>query len=144
MTTDVALSILSKLYDTLTGDSGLQTAMGGTVALYPTLAGTDITMPYLVHRLDLRNITDWTPERAGTYIVDIWSDMTDIAEIMAIRKAIMDAIHNLDTTTAEVDRVWLWRQTDGFIADEPGIWHYVIQFNLKYLKLTDMSEILRR
>ena len=143
---DLHKRILTQLYATLTDDSTLQSAMGGSVNLHLTWATPDATFPYLVHKLDLVNITDWSPERRGDYLIDIWSDSPNADEILAIRDQIMTLVHNLYySAVSEHDGLWFWRQSDMFVPEpEAGIWHYNITFNMKVLVLADIASRLRR
>ena len=145
MTVDIQESLLTSIYNTLVGDSDLQTAMGGSVRLYPVWAIPDATFPYLVHRIDMNIGGDWNPQDKDTYLLDIWSDSPSAEEILDIRKRVMDLLDGLDSSTAETTEFYLWRQTDGFIPEvEQGIWHYACQFNLKWLNDAQIGALLKR
>ncbi len=143
MTVDTQQSLLSALHGLLTGDTALTAAMG-TVKVYPVQAGTDITMPYIVHRIDMRATDSAFPLRQGTYIVDIWSDRANMEEAAAIRKAVIELLDNRMVDNDEVTACRLSLQTDGFIPEEPGIWHYVIQFNIRFYRETETNAIITR
>lgn len=145
MTTDIQESLLTYLDTLLTTDGDLQTAMGGTVRLYPIWAKIDAPFPYLVHRIDMGILGDWSPVARCTYYLDIWSDSPTAEEILAIRELIMSLLDGLDFVTAETTECYLWIQTDAFIPEpEPGIWHYACQFNLKWLKDAQIGTLLKR
>lgn len=145
MTVDIQKSILSSLYNTLTADTTLKTAMGGTVRLYPVWAEVDAEFPYLVHRIDMANVGDRSPQRRCTYYLDIWSDSANAEEILSIRKQIMTLIDNMDSSTDETTEFFMWIQSDGFIPETtPNIWHYAMQFNLKYLRDEQIGVVYKR
>jgi hypothetical protein len=144
MTVDIQKSILSSLYTTLTADTTLKAAMGGTVRLYPVWAEVDAEFPYLVNKLDLRG-TEFFPNQTGTYLVDIWSDSTNAEETLAIRKRIVELLDELQFDTTEAVNGKIWKQTDGFIPETtPGIWHYTIQFNIRFYRKSETGVIIGR
>jgi len=136
--------ILNELWDILTLDETLAGLMGGTVNLYLEQAPPDSPFPYMVHRIELRNITDYSPERQGTYLVDLWSNSPNADEVLSICDRVDELIHNAEFETLELDEVWLWRQAETPVPDEPGIRHRNLQFNIRYLRLADAANILRR
>ena len=145
VTVDTQKSLLTYIYNLLTTDEDLKAAMGGTVRLYLTWATPDAEFPYLVHRIDMGILADWSPQARCTYYLDIWSDSPNAEEILAIRKLIMTLLDGLDFVTDETTECFLWIQTDGFIPEtEPGIWHYACQFNLKWLKDAQIGATLKR
>jgi len=145
MAIDIQESLLTSIYNTLTGDSSLQTAMGGTVRLYPVWAEPDAEFPYLVHRIDMTKLADWSPWDKDTYYLDIWSDSPRYEEALDIRVLIMGLLDGLDSSTAETTEFCLWRQTDMFVPEsEPGIWHYACQFNLKWVNDSQIGAELKR
>ncbi len=142
---DTMQSILSEIYDTLTGDETLTTAMGGSVKVYPIEATIDVSMPYLIHRIDLAPPGDFWVKQAGTYVVDIYSDSSNIAEILSIRKRIIELLDERDMSTTEAGNIHLWKQTDGSIpTDEPGIYHYALQFNIRFFRISETEAIVSR
>ena len=144
MTLDIQESLLTKLYTTLTADTTLQTAMGGTVRLYPVWAKTDATFPYLVHRIDMR-VGGIFPEAIGTYLLDIWSDSPNAAEIVLIRKRIIELLDQVQFNTTEVKNVTIRIQTDGFVPEtEEGIWHYTFQFSISLWRYSETVYIISR
>jgi len=146
MTDDIQKSLLAYIDNLLMTDSnGLQEAMGGAVRLYPVWAKPDAVFPYLVHRIDMGILGDWSPEAVCTYYLDIWSDSPNAEEILAIRKLIMGMLDGLIFSTDETTDCHLWIQTDGFVPEvEQGIWHYTCQFNLKWLKDAQIGTLLMR
>ncbi len=142
MTLDVQESLLTSFYTTLTADTTLQTAMGGSVSLYPVWAKPDATFPYLVHRIDMRAGEIW-PERLGSYLLDIWSNSPIATEIVAIRKRIIELLDELLFNTTEVKNVKLELQTDGFVPEtEPDIWHYAFLFSISLWRQSEIVFIL--
>jgi len=144
MTLDTQKSILTYLWNLLTGDTDLETAMGGTVRCYLTWAEPNATFPYLVHRIDIAPAEPF-PMRQATYYLDIWSDSPNADEILAIRKIIIELLDELEPTTDEIKGARLWSQTEGFIPEsEQGIWHYAIQWNLRYYRKAETASIIGR
>lgn len=145
MTVDIQKSLLSYIDNLLFTDTDLIPAMGGAVRLYPVWAKIDAPFPYLVHRIDMGILGDWSPEAVCTYYLDIWSDSPDAEEILAIRKLIMELLDGLIFSTDETTDCHLWIQTDAFIPEvEQNIWHYACMFNLKWLKDSQIGQILKR
>ena len=145
MTVDIQESLLTSIYNVLTADSDLQTAMGGSVRLYPVWASPDAVFPYLVHRIDMNKAGDWDPVDKDTYLLDIWSNSSSAEEILDIRMLIMGLLDGLDSSTDETTEFYLWRQTDGFIPEtEQDIWHYACKFNLKWLNDSQIGATLKR
>ena len=141
---DTQLSLLTYLYELLTKDEDLKTFMGGEVRLYLTWAETDAAFPYLVHRIDIAPAEPYMMRQA-TYYLDIWSDKANALEALAIRAKIIQLLDELQFSTEEAVGCRLWLQTDGFIPeDEEGIWHYALQFNLRYYRQGETEEIIGR
>jgi len=144
VTLDTQESVLTAVYTLLVADTTLKTAMGGTVRLYPVWAPPDATFPYLVNRLDMI-ASDPFPARAGTYIVDIWSNSVAASEIVAIRKRLIELLDEYMFNTTDVKNIKLMLQTDGFIPEtEPDIWHYTIQFNVRLWRQSEFLYINNR
>ena len=144
MTLDTQKSLLTYLWELLTGDSDLETAMGGTVRCYLTWAKPDAVFPYLVHRIDIAPAEPF-PIRQATYYLDIWSDSPNADELLAIRKLIIGLLDELEPATAEITGGRLWLQTEGMIPEtEQGIWHYALQFNLRYYRAAETAAIIGR
>ncbi len=145
MTVDIQQALITKIYNTLTTNSTLQSLMGGTVRCFLTWADVDAQFPYLVHRIDMANVADWSPQRRCTYYLDIWSDSPNASETLAIRKQVMSLLDNLDSSVDETSEFFMWIQTDGFIPEStPNIWHYTMQFNLTYLRDEQIGTVLKR
>lgn len=146
MTMDIQKSLLTYIYNLLTTDPDLKTAMGGTVHLYLTWAKPNAPFPYLVNRIDMGIEADWSPVARCTYYLDIWSHSGDANdEIFPIRKRIIELLDGLIFSTAETTDCHLWIQTDAFIPEsESGIWHYACMFNLKWLKDAQIGALLKR
>ena len=141
---DLQKKLMTQLFTTLTDDATLKAAMGGTVRLYPTWAPPDATFPYLVHRIDF-NVPEWSPERLGTYLIDIWSDSPNADEILAIRAQLIFLVDELYySAVSEHDGAWFWLQSDMFVPEpEEGIWHYNISWNMKVLKESEVAWVRR-
>ena len=141
---DTISSLINAIYNLLTADATLRTAMGGTVRMYPVWAPPDATFPYLVHRIDSGPGGVWAG-RASTYYLDIWGNGTDYTEILAIRQRIIGLLDQYQFTTTDVKNTRLELQTDGFIPEsDMGIWHYAFQFNLYYWRQAEVLTILAR
>lgn len=141
---DTQKSILTYMWDLLTGDADLQTAMGGTVRCYLTWAEPDAVFPYLVHRIDISPQEPF-PIRQATYYLDIWSDSQNAEEILAIRERLIELLDELEPNTTEIEGARLWIQTEGMIPEiEQGIWHYAMQFNLRYYRKAEAASIISR
>ncbi len=144
MALDTQESLLTALYNRLTADTTLQTAMGSSVSLYPVWAKPDATFPYLVQRIDMRAGGIW-PERQGTYLIDIWSNSPIATEIIAIRKRIIELLDEYQFNTDDVKNCKLSLETDGFVPEtEPDIWHYAFQFSLRAWRQSETVYIIGR
>jgi len=145
MTVDIQKSLLTYIYNLLTTDGELKAAMGAVVHLYPVWAVPDAPFPYLVHRIDMGILADWSPVAQCTYYLDIWSDSPNAEEILSVRNLVMGLLDGVDFSTDETTECFLWIQTDGFVPEtEQGIWHYACQFNLKWLKDAQIGATLKR
>lgn len=146
MTIDIQQSLLNHLWKHLTTNGDVRLAMKrATYLLYHTWAEPNATFPYMVHRIDMGILGDWSPVALCTYYLDIWSHSKDVTEILAIRKLVMELLDGLVFFTDETTDCHLWIQTDAFIPEvEEGIWHYACQFNLKWLKDAQIGAILKR
>lgn len=131
MTVDTQASLMTHLWNLLTTDPSLKTAMGETVRCYLTWAPPDAVFPYLVHRLDIRKEPGAYPVQRATYYLDIWSDSPNADEILAIRALLIGLLDELVFDTDDVKRVHIEVASDGFIPEtEQGIWHYATMWNL--------------
>lgn len=141
---DTQKSLITQLYTYLTGDAALKAAMGGTVRCYLVWAITDAVLPYLVHRLDIRESDVW-PIRQATYTLDIWSASDNADEITAIRKAIVEELDELIFDTTENDHCKITLFSDGFIPElEEGIWHISMLFNIRFYRKGEVAAIIAR
>lgn len=144
MTLDTQKSLLTYIWTILTTDPDLQTAMGDTVRCYLTWAEPDAPFPYLVHRIDIAP-QEFFPMRQATYYLDIWSNSPNADEILVIRKRIIELLDELEFSTDEVKAARLWSQTEGFISEpSEGIFHYALQFNLRYYRASETAAIIGR
>lgn len=145
MTIDTQASLFTYLYNLLTADSSLQSTMGGTVRLYPVWAIPDAVFPYLVHRADIRKVDDFFPIRQGTLIIDAWSYSPNASEVLSIRKRVIELIDELDFSMDELDHCRVSLETDGFVAETTqDIWHYTMQFSLRFYRVAEASSIISR
>ena len=141
---DTQRSVLGSIYDTLSADSTLKTAMGGTVRLYPVQAAPDTLFPFMVHRLDMGMLEPF-PMREATYILDIFSDGDNINEITTIRQRLITLLDEKLFSTTDVVSIRMWLQTEGFVPEiESGIWHYAIQMNVRMYRKGEVAAILAR
>ncbi len=144
MVLDTQKSLLTYLYNLLTTSSDLQTAMGGTVRLYLTWAVPDAAFPYLVYRVDVAAAEPF-PMRQATLYLDIWSDSPNADETLAIRKLVIELLDELELSTTEIEALRIWLQADAFIPEsDQGIWHYALQFNLRYYRKSETAAIIAR
>ncbi len=142
---DIQKSLITHIDTLLRADTDLKAAMGGTVRLFPVMAPPDSAFPYLVHRIDMGILGDFSPVARCTYMLDIWSYSPSAEGVLAIRDELMRLLDGRAFTTAETTNCWLWIQTDGFIPDpSQDIWHYGCQFNLRFLKDAQVGLVLRR
>jgi len=142
---DIVESLMRAIYNLLTDDTILKSRMGGTVRLYPVWAPPDASFPYLVHRLDVRPLADWSPQSKSTYLLDIWSYSPSARETLDIRERLMELLDGLDSSTDETSEYWLYKQGDGFVPESTeGIWHYAMMFFLKYTNDAQVGVLLKR
>jgi len=142
---DIVESLLTAIYNLLTADDTLKSRMGGSVRLYPVWAVPDAAFPYLVHRLDMRPLADYSPQSKSSYLLDIWSYSPSAKETLDIRERLIELLDGLDSSTSETSEFWLWVQTNGFIPESTeGIWHYSMMFNLKHTNDAQVGVVLRR
>jgi hypothetical protein len=135
---------MTALYNLLTADATLQTAMGTTVRLYPVWAKKDAAFPYLVHRIDMRH-ENFNPVILCTYLIDAWSDSTNATEVVAIKNRIITLLDNRDSLTTETTNYHTWLQTETFVPESTDdIWHYAMQFNLKWTQDSKTGTLLYR
>ena len=144
MVLDTQKSLLDYLWNLLTGDSDLETAMGGKVRCYLTWAEPNAEFPYLVHRIDIAPAEPFMMRQA-TYYLDVWSDSPNADELLAIRKLIIELLDELEPNTTEAKAARLWLQTEGMIPEPAGgIWHYALQFNLRFYRASEVASIISR
>jgi len=131
---DTQKSLLTYIYDLLTTDPDLKTAMGSDRIdewLYLTWATPNAEFPYLVHRIDIRREPGTHVIQRASYYLDIWSDSPNADEILLIRKRLIELLDELVFSTSEVARVHIEIMSDGFVPEsEQGIWHYAMLFDL--------------
>ncbi|MDP2365068.1 MAG: hypothetical protein Q8M94_15025 [Ignavibacteria bacterium] len=141
---DIQETLITHLWGLLTTDNTLKTLMGGTVRLALTWAQPDCLFPYIVHRIDMANLNDWSPIRKCTYYLDIWSYSPNAGEALNIKERVMELLDNL-VFVVDNTKSWMWIQTNGFIPEsEQGINHYACQFNLNFIRNAQIGQILTR
>ena len=132
------------LWTRLTTNVDMKAAMSDPVRCYLTWAKPDAVFPYLVHRIDIGPSAPFMMRQA-TYYLDIWSDSPNAEEILAIRALIIALLDELEPAPDEITAGRLWLQTDGFIPESTqGIWHYALQFNLRYYRVSETAAIIGR
>ncbi len=143
-TLDLQESLLTYIYNLLTNDATLKSNMGGQVRLYLSWAKANAVFPYLVDRIYIR-ASEPFPLRDATFYLDIWSDSPNATESLAIRKRIVELIDELEFRTTEVFVEKIQLQTDGPIPeDSEDIWHYAMQFNIRFYRISEASVIISR
>ncbi len=142
VTVDTQKSLLTYIYDLLTADDDLKSAMGDTVRLYLTWAEADAAFPYLVHRIDIRREPGTHVIQKATYYLDIWSDSPNADEAVTIRKRLVELLDELIFSTTEVTRVHIEFMSDGFVTEiEQGIWHYATMWELIFRRDAEADAI---
>jgi hypothetical protein len=141
MTVDTQKSLLEFIYSYLTNDAALKLALGGTVSLYPIFAPNDTPMPYLVQKLDFKD-TEFFPVNQGTLQFDLWSRSPNADQILSMRKRLIEMLDQYNFDTDEVKGVRVWKYSDGFVPDDPGIWHYVILFSIRLYRASEVAVII--
>ena len=127
---DTQKSLITYIYNLLTTDETLKTAMGGTVRLALTWAPPDCEFPYLVQRLDMRREPGTHVVRRASHYLDIWSDSPNADEALAIRALLIELLDELVFSTDDVGHVHISLESDGFIPEtEQGIFHYAMMFD---------------
>ena len=141
---DTHASFLTYIWNLLTTDSDLQTAMGGTVRLYSDWAQPDAAFPYMVHRMSI-GTSEPFPMRQATYYIDIWTDEDGRDGLSNIRERLIELLDETEPNTTEIKaaRLWLQAEDDG-PEIEQYIWHYAMQFNLRYYRASEVNSILSR
>lgn len=142
MTVDTQASLLTSIYNLLTGDPDLKAAMGETVRLYPVWATPDAAFPYLVHRIDINREPGTHVVQGAIYYLDIWSDSPNMLEIAAIRKLLIGLLDELVFNTADVSLVHIEIMSDSFIPEpEQGIWHYATMWEWIFRRDSEAAAI---
>jgi hypothetical protein len=114
------------------------------VRCYLAWGKTDAELPYLVHRLEIRE-TDFWPIREATYTIDAWSASNTADEITAIRKAVIEELDHKTFDTTEADRCRVNLFSDGFVPEpEEGIWHINMVFNIRLYRKGEVAAIIGR
>lgn len=138
---DTQISFITHIYNLLTSDGVLKTI---TAKVYPVSAPEDTAFPYIVQSLDMRETDDPFPLRNGTLTLNLWDKGTNASKILNMRDAIIPLLDQLIFNTADISGCRLWLQTDGFVPDEPGTYHYVIMFSVRLYKASEAEAVLER
>ena len=145
MATDLEKSLMTYIYNLLTTDASLKSAMGETVRLYLAWANPDAEFPYLVHRLAIRKHLGTEVIQKAAYYLDIWSDSPNAEEILAIRILVVGLLDELVFSTADVKQCHIEFMTSGFIPEsEQGIWHYATMWDIAFRRDTEAGIINSR
>lgn len=140
---DAQASFMTEIYNTLTGDDELEAIMG-TVKVEPINSPPDTAKPYIVQLFDMRETDPPFPFRNGTLTLNLWDEGTNTIRILNMRNRIMTLLEYLKFSNADISGCRLQLQTDGFVADEPGVYHYVIMFSVRLYKASEAEAVLER
>lgn len=132
-------SILSYVYNLLTTDDEL-----AEIPIHPQWQPPDTVKPYIVQELEIRSTDAPFQLGSGSLTLHLWSESSSASEVLSMRDRILTLTENLDIVTADVNSCRCRLGSEGFIPDDPGIWHYVIVFNLRLIKSGDTARILDR
>lgn len=137
---DTTASLLTAIYNLLKDDGDLH----GIVAdrIYPMATAPDTINPYIVNQLSF-NEAD-TPMDTGLLIVHIWDKSPTASRVLEIKGRVYCLLNKKNIRTDEIGNCRVWYFSDGFIPDEPGYWHYIIQFNLRLVKTTELNAVIER
>jgi len=112
-----------------------------TVSLYPQWMPADTPKPYIVQMVEMIATDAPFALRSGSLTLHLWDDSTNADKILEMRNRIMELLENKMFSTSDVNcRCWLY--SDGFVTDEPDIWHFVIVFALRIYKSSEAEEIV--
>ena len=125
-------AVITMLFDLLTDDTDLKTAMGGTIRLYHVWAEPDAQFPYLVHRLG--KAEDEPPIVPGIYYLDIWDYSETSNRVWDIRKRIATLIDETSPMSGNgVHNLRLFRGPEGFVPEDTrNIQHYASIWRARY------------
>jgi len=140
---DAHASVLNYIYNLLTGDDTLQGIMG-TVRVKPQWNPPDTPKPYIIQMLTMKETDAPFPLRNGTLTLHLFDDDSNASRILNMRERLIYLLENKHFYTAEIISCRCWLADDGFGPDEPGVWHYVIIFNLRLYKSYEAAVILSR
>jgi len=139
-------SIITYIYNLLTGNADLKAAMTDPLVLKHNWAQPDTIFPYLVHTLGI-SVDDagFYPRRLASYSIDIWSDSPSAEEAEIISEILIGILDELEFTTTEIERAVFELQSDTpVIETEQDIQHYNLTFNLRYFRIAEIVAINAR
>jgi hypothetical protein len=133
------LAFANSLYTKASGTT-FMTLIGNR--FFDTEAPQNTPYPYCVY-LIVTDTKDWQfKERFEDIILQfsIYSTASGSTEIMGIYEALLDVYDEQYLTVAGIDQfIWMWRDTLTTMKDYVttpqgtfGLWHYAVDFNLKY------------
>ena len=138
-------AVITHFFNLLTNDNTLKSLMGGSVRLYHDDCPPETDFPYIIHRVEWRNVSDYSPKRLGTYIMDIYTNSLSTESMLDIKERICSILNNLTFSPGEVDSATIWIDSDRpIIEPEFSVKHYNILFNLKVVKLADVVGTINR
>lgn len=140
---DTQAALMTIVYDQLVGDSQLATIMG-TVNVHPLSSPADTPVPYIVQELTLRETDKPFPLNEGTLTLHLWDTGSNVTRILNMRSCVIALFNQLMYTDDDVSGARFNLQMDSFVTDEPGIYHYVILFNIRLYKASEAKAILER
>ncbi|AGG07978.1 hypothetical protein B1778_04325 [Dehalococcoides mccartyi] len=140
---DTQAALISKVYETLTEDSQLATIMD-TIRVHPITAPADTPKPYIVHELSLRETDKPFPFCTGGLTIHLWDTGSNITRILSMRSRIIALFDQLLYNDEDISGARFNLQADNFVTDEPGIYHYVILFDIRLFKASEAESILER
>lgn len=137
---DTTASLLTAIYNLLKDDGDFYELVADRI--YPVFASPDTVTPYVVNQISF-NESD-NPMNTGLLIVHIWDKSPTASRALQIKERIYYLLDKLNIRTTEINNCRVWFFSDGFIPDEPGYWHYIIQFNLRLVKTTELNAVIER
>jgi hypothetical protein len=80
----------------------------------------------------------------GLLIVYLWDTGTSAARILDMANRVFILLQYRDMYTEYVNKCRTWFFSGGFVQDEPGIWHYVMQFHLRLFRTKELADVINR
>jgi len=110
--------------------------------VYLNNAPDDAPTPYIVQRLSLEQLE--FPFTIGRLEIHIWDKSKSALETLEIRDDVVETLNMTKLSTDDVCFCRLYLFSESFIPDEPGIYHYVLNFDLRAYKSSEAEAILAR